>query len=122
MYEYFLYSLPKDYKQAIPKHVLLYFSYEHDLERGCREALYENLIRYVSAESSVYKEYERSISQFAVEQALESRISSRLAVIYEEMIYADMIDSALARALPAGYNWRGLQPAGTCLPGTGRGT
>ncbi|MCI9047542.1 MAG: hypothetical protein HFG71_09765 [Hungatella sp.] len=101
LYEYFLYSLPKDYKQAIPKHVLLYFSYEHDLERGCREALYENLIRYVSAESSVYKEYERSISQFAVEQALESRISSRLAVIYEEMIYADMIDSALARALPA---------------------
>ena len=36
-----------------------------------------------------------------MEQALESRISSRLAVIYEEMIYADMIDSALARALPA---------------------
>lgn len=101
LYEYFLYSLPKDYKQAIPKQVLLYFSYEHDLERGCREALYENLVRYVSSESSVYKEYERSISQFAVEQALESRISSRLAVIYEEMIYADMIDSALARTLPA---------------------
>lgn len=101
LYEYFLYSLPKDYKQAIPKHVLMYFSYEHDLERGCKEALYENIIRYVSAESSVYKEYERSISQFAVEQALESRISSRLAVIYEEMIYADMIDSALAKALPA---------------------
>ncbi len=101
LYEYFLYSLPKHYKQAIPKHVLMYFSYEHDLERSCKEALYENIISYVSTESSVYKEYERAISQFAVEQALESRISSRLAVIYEEMIYADMIDSALAKALPA---------------------
>lgn len=101
LYEYFLYSLPKDYNQAIPKHVLMYFSYEHDLERGCKEALYENIISYVSSESSVYKEYERAISQFAVEQALESRISSRLAVIYNEMIYADMIDSALAKALPA---------------------
>jgi len=101
LYEYFLYSLPRNYKQAIPKHVLMYFSYEHDLERSYKEALYENIIRYVSTESPVYKEYERPISQFAVEQALESRISSRLAVIYEEMIYADMIDPALAKALPA---------------------
>ncbi len=101
LYEYFLYSLPKDYRQAIPKQVLLYFSYGHDLERSSKEALYENIIRYVSTESTVYQEYERSISQFAVEQALESRISSRLAVIYEEMIYADMIDAALARAMPA---------------------
>lgn len=101
LYEFFLYSLPKDYKQAIPKQVLMYFSYEHDLERGSREILYENIVRYVSEESTVYQEYERPISQFAVEQALQSRISSRLAVIYDEMIYADMIDPALAKALPA---------------------
>lgn len=101
LYEYFLYSLPKDYRQAIPKQVLLYFSYKHDLERGSKEALYENIIRYVSEDSAVYKEYERAVSEFAVEQALESRISSRLAVIYDEMIYADMIDSSLAKALPA---------------------
>ncbi|MCI8664500.1 MAG: hypothetical protein HFG69_14840 [Hungatella sp.] len=101
LYEYFLYSLPRDYKQAIPKQVLMYFSYGHDLEQESREVLYENIIRYVSTESSLYQEFERTISQFAVEQALNSRISRRLAAIYDEMIYPDMVDSSLARVLPS---------------------
>ncbi len=101
LYEHFLYSLPRDYSHAIPRQVLLYFSYEHDLDRKSREVLYENMIRYVSKESSLYQEYEMDISRFAVEQVLESRINRRLAVIYNEMIYPDMVDSAIARVLPA---------------------
>ena len=92
LYEHFLYSLPRDYSHAIPRQVLLYFSYEHDLDRKSREVLYENMIRYVSKESSLYQEYEMDISRFAVEQVLESRINRRLAVIYNEMIYPDMVD------------------------------
>lgn len=101
LYEYFMYSLPGDYRQAIPKQVFLYFSYECDLDRSSREALYENLIRYVNADTAVYQEYERTVSKFAVEQALKSRISRRLAVIYQEMIYPDMVDSSLAGTLPS---------------------
>lgn len=100
LYEYFLYSLPGDYKEAIPKQALMYFSYGHEMEQSSREALYENIIRYVSAESPLYQEYEREISRFAVEELLKSRINRRLAVIYEEMIYPDMVDSAIARVLP----------------------
>ncbi|MCI8886953.1 MAG: hypothetical protein HFG70_02595 [Hungatella sp.] len=101
LYEYFLYSLPGDYHQAIPKQVLMYFSYQNDLEQKSREVLYENIISYVSGESSLYQEYERNISQFAVEQILKSRINRRLAVIYQEMIYPDMVDSAIAKVLPS---------------------
>ena len=101
LYEHFLASLPRDYSQAIPRQVLLYFSYEHDMDRKSREVLYENMIRYVSTESSLYQDYQMDISRFAVEQALESRINRRLANIYNEMIYPDMVDSGLARVLPA---------------------
>ncbi len=101
LYEHFLYSLPRDYSHAIPRQVLLYFSYEHDLDRKSREVLYENMIRYVSKESTIYQAYEMDISRFAVEQVLESRINRRLAVIYNEMIYPDMVDSAIARVLPS---------------------
>ena len=86
LYEHFLASLPRDYSQAIPRQVLLYFSYEHDMDRKSREVLYENMIRYVSTESSLYQDYQMDISRFAVEQALESRINRRLANIYNEMI------------------------------------
>lgn len=101
LYEYFLYSLPEDYGHAIPRQVLMYFSYEHGLEQSSREKLYENIIRYVNPNTDLYQEYERAISQFAVEQALQSGINRRLAAIYREMIYADMIDPALARTLPS---------------------
>ena len=101
LYEHFLYSLPRGYNQAIPKQALLYFGYEHDLKLKSKEVLYENVLHFFGTETKLYKDYEKVISQFAVEQALKSRISRRLAVIYDKMIYADMIDSALAKALPS---------------------
>ena len=41
------------------------------------------------------------MEQFAMEQLFESRINSRLAVIYKHMIYKDMIDHQVAGVLPA---------------------
>ncbi len=34
LYEYFLYSLPDDYGHALPKEVLLYFSYDKSLDQA----------------------------------------------------------------------------------------
>ena len=36
LYEYFLYSLPENYGSLLPKEVLLYFSYEKDLDNTSR--------------------------------------------------------------------------------------
>lgn len=102
LYEHFLYSLPKTYKKMMPKQVLLYFSYEHThLDRKSRSRLYKNILSYVEPGSKLYQIYERSMEQFAMEQLFESRINSRLAVIYKHMIYRDMIDPQMAKYLPA---------------------
>ena len=102
LYEYFLYSLPKSYEKMMPKQVLLYFSYEHThLDRSSRSRLYKNILTYVEQGTKLYKAYERSMEQFAMEQLFESRINSRLAVIYKHMIYRDIIDPQVAKVLPA---------------------
>lgn len=102
LYEYFLYSLPKCYEKMLPKQVLLYFSYEHShLDRHSRSVLYKNVLTYLEPESKLYKAYERQMEQFAMDQLFESRINSRLAVIYKHMIYRDIIDSQVAKVLPA---------------------
>ena len=102
LYEYFLYSLPKSYEKMMPKQVLLYFSYEHThLDRSSRSRLYKNILNYVEPGTKLYRAYERSMEQFAMEQLFESRINSRLAVIYKHMIYRDIIDPQLAKVLPA---------------------
>ena len=102
LYEYYLYSLPKNYEKMLPKQVLLYFSYENShLDRHSRSVLYKNVLTYLEPEDRIYKAYERDMEQFAMEQLFESRINSRLAVIYKHMIYRDIIDAQVARVLPA---------------------
>lgn len=101
LYEYYLYSLPKHYDKMMPKQVLLYFSYEHSqLDRHSRSVLYKNVLNYLEPDSELYRTYEREMEKFAMDQLFQSRINSRLAVIYKHMIYRDVIDSQVARVLP----------------------
>lgn len=102
LYEYYLYALPKDYKKQMPRSVLLYFSYENShLDRKSRSVLYKNVLTYLDPSDQLYQTYERDMEKFAMEQLFESRINSRLAVIYKHMIYKDVIDKEVAKVLPA---------------------
>ncbi|MBS5283302.1 MAG: hypothetical protein KHY46_05435 [Clostridiales bacterium] len=100
LYEYFLYSLPEDYGHLLPKEVLLYFSYDKGLDSQSRAVLYKNILLYMNPASDLYHTYTRNMEQFAMEQLFQSRINSSLAVIYEHMIYKDMIDPRVAAVLP----------------------
>ena len=101
LYEYFLYSLPEDYGQPIPKEVLLYFSYDHELDHHSKAVLYANMIQYVKEDTPIYREYQKEMGRFAAEQILQSRIDSYLAVIYDAVIYEDMVDLPIAKVLPS---------------------
>lgn len=100
LYEYFLFSLPEDYAYLLPKEVLLYFSYDKDLDPYSRSVLYRNILLYMNPSSELYQSYIRSMESFAMEQLFKSRIDSCMAVIYEHMIYKNMIDEPVAKVLP----------------------
>ncbi|MEY8336879.1 DUF5717 family protein [Lachnospiraceae bacterium 62-35] len=100
LYEYYLASLPADYNGLLPKEVLLYFSYAKELDSEAKSMLYSNILKFLKTENPLYKEYEREIEQFTMEQLFQSRIDDRLAVLYGHMIYRDMIDVPVAKVLP----------------------
>ena len=102
--EYFLYSLPEDYNKALPKEVLLYFSYVKEMDRYSRSVLYKNILTYIRKDSDIYRLYERDLEQFAMEQLFEGRINSRLAVIYKHMLYIELVDRQIAKTLPSVLN------------------
>ncbi len=104
LYEYYLYSLPKEYGHLLPDEVLRYFSYDHSLDQNSRAVLYANMIRYMDRESKLYKEYQKTMGAFAVEQVLKARIGQNLAVVYDAMIYPDMVDPPVAQILPSLLN------------------
>ena len=101
LYEYYLYSLPRDYPYLLPKEVLLYFSYQKEMDDYSRSVLYMNILKYMKPEAALYKQYERDIEQFTMDQLLQSRINRRLVVLYQHMIYREMIDEKVAQVLPA---------------------
>ncbi len=101
LYEYYLYSLPEDFDHALPKEVLLYFSYSQELDSRTRAVLYQNILTYISPSSDIYKAYEREMEQFAMDQLFAVNIDDRLAVLYDKMIYKDIIDTPVAKVLPS---------------------
>ncbi len=100
LYEYFLYALPQNYGHLLPKEILLYFSYEKGMDYASRCTLYRNILLYMNPSLELYQTYTRSMEQFAMEQLFQGKISESLAVIYEHMIYPDIIDSRIAHTLP----------------------
>lgn len=101
LYEYYLYALPEDYPYLLPKEVLLYFSYEKSMDTANREVLYSNIVKFMNPESTLYRQYERDIEQFTMEQLLRSRINSSLVTLYQHVLYKEMIDEQVAKVLPA---------------------
>ncbi len=102
LYEYYLYSLPKNHGSVLPREVLLYFSYGgNELDRQSKSILYRNVLEYLDRTGSLYQEYERAIEKFATEQLFQSQINSNLAVIYDHMLYRDVIDVPMAKVLPS---------------------
>ena len=101
LYEYYLASLPDDYGRLLPKEVLLYFSYAKDMDGTLKSKLYRNILLYLPEEDPLYQSYERDMEQFTMEQVFSARVDSRLAVLYERMLYRDMIDIPVARILPS---------------------
>ncbi|MFR3754418.1 MAG: DUF5717 family protein [Enterocloster sp.] len=78
LYEYFLYSLPDDYRHLLPKEVLLYFSYDKDLDSHSRSRCSTGTYcEYMNPSSELYQSiYTRHMEQFAMEQLFRSRLTA----------------------------------------------
>lgn len=101
LYEYYLYALPLNYGFLLPKEVLMYFSYGTRLDDASRAKLYMNIIRYMQPDTSLYHQYERDMEQFTMIQLMKGRVDRRLVVLYQQMIYPEVIDRKAAKVLPA---------------------
>lgn len=100
LYEYYLYALPEDFAGALPRIVLLYFSYNHTLDYRARAVLYLNVLEFMRDDEEIYRMYEGQIENFAVEQLFQSHMNRDLAKIYRAMIFPEMMDEKIARVLP----------------------
>ena len=100
LYEYYLYSVPEDYAQSLPQSILMYYSYENELDDKSRLLLYSNILKYHGAGSRIYESYSAQMEEFAISQLLNGTISEKLVPLYCTILHPDIVDETLAETLP----------------------
>lgn len=100
LYESYVAAYPEDSDEPMPREVLLYYSYERTLSTAAADKLYRSIIKYEPSDSELYMFFEPMMRDFAMKSVLDKRMNSSLRVIYDRMIYPDMIDLKAASVLP----------------------
>lgn len=100
LYEYYLYSVPEEYEESLPQAILMYYSYQNELDNKGRLLLYSNILKYHGIGSKLYESYSVQMEEFAIGQLLEGNISEKLVPLYGTILHPDIVDGTLAEGLP----------------------
>ncbi len=109
LYESYVHAFPEGSSEAMPREVLIYFSYGTEPDLSILRKLYKNIVLNLDRDSERYAEYESEISHYAMNCALGRRIDPTRAVLYDRMIYPGMIDPKAAAILPDVFKCRRIR-------------
>ncbi len=99
LYEYYMYSIPLSYQELLPKAVLMYFGFQNQLDYAKLAFLYANLIKHKREVSELYESYREHMQVFAVEQIELEHIDANLAIVYEDVLFVEMVKPDMANHL-----------------------
>lgn len=99
LYEYFMMALDLDGEVALPKQVLLYFSYQNNLDYARSAYMYRYLLEHKEEYIDLYANYRQQMEYFVAEQIRRGRMSRDLAVLYRELLTDDTMEEGTAEQL-----------------------
>lgn len=92
LYEYYLSTLPEDFRDEIPQMVLLYYTYNSPQLLRARLNLYHYILRHYEPDSHLYRLYEKQMQNFALEQLLKRTMDDSVTEFYEAMFIPEVLD------------------------------
>ena len=100
LYEYYMYSIDEKQQMKLQDSTLLYFLYDNHLTVSKKAMLYAYVIRHKAALGDIYEAYLPVMKEYTFRQLEASKISSNLAVLYEEFITEETLTEVVAKELP----------------------
>ena len=100
LYEYYMYSIDESQEMTLKDSTLLYFLYDNHLTIAKKAMLYAYVVKNKKSIEDTYKAYRPIMEEFTMRQLAAGRISSNLAVLYEEFVQEENIDEQMAMQLP----------------------
>ena len=87
LYEYYVETLDTSYRRALPKPLLMYFTYNNNtLGDSKRAYLYACIIAEKERDPQTYESYRESMREFALRKLREGRMNENYAVVYQEFM------------------------------------
>lgn len=99
LYEYYIMSLNMSETKKLPRVVLMYFSYQNNLDLTHKAFLYWYVEQHKMELGEFYDTYRPHMEHFVVDQLHKERISRHLAFLYQRLLTPAMIDEETARVL-----------------------
>ncbi len=97
--ESYMYSIEDDKNMILPTPIHQYFIYNSNLSDSRKAYLYGSIIKQKANNSSLYRTYLKQIENFARKQIALKRISSNLAVIYNDIFTRDTITPEIGQSM-----------------------
>ncbi|MBE5873433.1 MAG: hypothetical protein E7287_03395 [Lachnospiraceae bacterium] len=99
LYEYYMMSLDLDSPCRLPKMVLMYFSYQNNLDYVHSAYLYNYIVQNRSGMEELYESYQTRIEYFVLDQIKKEHINRHLANLYNKLLTPEMIGEDTATPL-----------------------
>lgn len=96
LYEYFMMSLDLNTMQPLPKMVLMYFSYQNNLDYEHSAYLYDYVLQNRSGFEELYQTYCGRMEHFVIDQIQKGHINRHLANLYRELLTSGMVNQQTA--------------------------
>lgn len=91
LYEYYMMSMNLGKQQEIPKRVLMYFSYQSNLDYEHTAYLYDYILQNEYCLEDIYETYRMRIEYFCLDQISKLHINRQLADIYNRLLQPGML-------------------------------
>lgn len=99
LYEYYMTSLDLEQPVELPKVVLMYFSYQNNLDFEHSAYLYDYVLKQKDRQGDVYESYRLRIERFVAEQIQKGRINRYLADLYNRLLQPEMVNEQTGEQL-----------------------
>ncbi len=99
LYEYYMMSLDLEKEEEIPKIVLLYFTYQSNLDYAHAAYLYSYVVSKREEYPEIYESYVHRIEGFVKEQIQKERMSEQLDKLYHLFLTEEMVQKQNASAV-----------------------
>lgn len=98
LYEYYMMSIPMDYKDELPKMVLMYFAYQSNLDYEHNAFLYAYIVRNREKMPDLEQNYRIAIERFVIDQIKLGHMNENLAYLYQHILAPQMLRDETAYA------------------------